>query len=186
MPDFLQTSPLYQLSDVRRNKAMLPTDRGVYGFYFGMAPGIAPIDGAFCRGKLSLLYIGTAGADRARRGTLRNRLGQNHLGGNERRSTICLTLASLLPDVAGPSVLRIEKGKAKFHTSPQGAARLRNWMDENIYACWITDPRPAEAEQDLVKSYRTPLNIDFSTHPFAPTLSELRNNRRAAARALTA
>jgi hypothetical protein len=181
MASFLEVAPLHSIAEVRRNGVMLPAERGLYGLFFRAVPGIAPVDGCFGREGMPLLYIGTAGADLAKGGTLRSRLGGNHLGGNERRSTVCLTLASLLPDIAGPSVARLERGKIKFHTSPEGVGRLRAWMDENVVACWASHPRPSDVEAELVHHYNTPLNIDFSSHPFVPTLSALRSKRRALA-----
>ena len=178
---FPESARLHSLSDIRRNKAMLPGDRGLYSLFFRVAPGIAPTNGCFVRDGASLLYIGTAGADLAKEGNLRNRLGNQHLGGNERRSTVCLTLASLLPEIAGASVARVERGRVKFHTSPHGAARLRAWMDANIVACWVSHPQPAEGEAELVRRYSTPLNIEFSAHPFVGTLKALRDARRASA-----
>lgn len=182
MSNFLEINPLHSLAEVRRNKAMLPLERGLYGFFFRAAPGIAPIRGCFGRDGMPLLYIGTAGADLTKNGTLRSRLGRYHLDGNERRSTVCQTLASLLPDIVGPSIARSERGRVKFHTSVDGAARLRAWMDANIVACWVAHPRPSDLEAELVKRYNTPLNIDFSAHPFARMLKALRDERRAKSR----
>lgn len=182
MSNFLEVNPLHSLAEVRRNKAMLPFERGLYGFFFRAAPGIAPIDGCFGRDGMSLLYIGTAGADLTKNGTLRKRLGEHHLGGNERRSTVCQTLASLLPDIAGQSIARSEGGRVKFKTSADGARRLRAWMDANIVTCWASHPRPGDVEADLVSRYNTPLNIDFSTHAFVGVLEALRDERRAKSR----
>lgn len=71
---FPESARLHSLSGIRRNKAMLPGDRGLYSLFFRVAPGIAPTDGCFMRDGASLLYIGTAGADLAKEGNLRNRL----------------------------------------------------------------------------------------------------------------
>jgi hypothetical protein len=125
-----------------------------------------------------LLYIGTAGADVRKNGNLRKRLGNNHLGGNERRSTLCQTLAALLPAIAGPAIAKNEPSGIKFHTSTVGAAGLCQWMDQNIAVCWIAFPRPADLEKHLVLRYSPPLNIDFSFHPFRAELEALRMTRR--------
>lgn len=179
MSSFLETQPLIRLSVVRNAKSMLPNSRGVYGLFFRIPPGPAPVDGCYARDGLSLLYIGTAGADLSKSGTLRNRLGDHHLGGNERRSTVCQTLAALMPEVAGPAVAKNERGRTKMHTAKDGAERLRQWMDENISACWIASPRPADIEEQLVQRYSPPLNIEFCKHPFVGELSALRAKRRA-------
>jgi hypothetical protein len=178
MTDFLDVAPLYRVGDLRLSKDVLPGERGVYGLFFGRAPGPAPMAGCLVRAGRALLYIGTAGADLNKNGTLRNRLGDHHLGGNERRSTVCNTLAALMPEVAGPAVARIERGRVKYHTSAEGVVRLRRWMDENIAACWVAAPRPADLEMGLVQRYRTPLNIEFSAHPFLVEVQALRSKRR--------
>ena len=183
MLDFLEENPLYPTRTLRRDKAMLPAERGVYGFFFNAPPGIAPIEGSLRRDGLALLYIGNAGADLSRNGMLRRRLGENHLSGNERQSTVCMTLAALLPDIAGPSVARYGKGRWTFHTSSEGKVRMREWMDQHVSICWIVHNRPADVESELIRHYRTPLNIRFASHPFAAELDALRAARKAAARA---
>ncbi|MET0361961.1 MAG: GIY-YIG nuclease family protein [Sphingobium sp.] len=176
----MTNAPLYRIADVRRDKSVLPVARGVYALYFDRAPGPAPMDGCLVRDGGSLLYIGTAGADLRLNGTLRKRLGDNHLGGNERRSTLCHTLAALLPAMAGPALGRMEKGRIKLHTSSDGAQALRQWMDDHVAVCWTAFPRPGDLEEALIELHRPPLNIEFSAHPFAMQLSALRDGRRLA------
>jgi hypothetical protein len=176
--DFLRVKPLSRLADIRSKRVSLPATRGVYGLFFLAAPGLTPLEGCYNRDGMALLYIGTAGADLRKHGTLKSRLGVNHLGGNERRSTVCQTLAALLPEIVGAPIARTERGGLKLHTSESGAKRLRTWMDDNISACWIEVPRPADLEKMLVRKYAPPLNIDFNAHPFGPTLIALRDQRR--------
>ncbi len=182
MTDFLETARLYRISDIRRNKPLLPQERGVYGLFFDLPPGAAPIDGCFARDGMHLLYVGTAGADLAKNGHLRNRLGDHHLGGNERRSTVCQTLAALLPDLAGQCLAKVERGKLKFHTSSDGAANLRLWMDDHVSVCWTAHSNPGKIEKELIARYVLPLNLEYnSAHPFALGLGGLRESRRLAA-----
>ncbi|WP_425473610.1 GIY-YIG nuclease family protein [Sphingomonas xanthus] len=179
---FLEFAPLYRIRELRRNKSVLPRERGVYGLFFDLAPGIAPAKGCLTRDGLTLLYVGTAGADLTKGGNLRNRLGDHHLGGNERRSTVCQTLAALMPELAGPCVQKLERGNLKFHTSRDGAARIRNWMDEHVSVCWALDPQPGKTEKELIAQLLLPLNLDHNSHhPFALELGRLRETRRATA-----
>ena len=179
---FLETAQLYRISHLRRNKSVLPRERGVYGLFFDTPPGAAPADGCLERDGLCLLYVGTAGADLGKNGHLRNRLGDHHLGGNERRSTVCQTLAALLPDLAGQCVAKLERDKLKFHTSAEGAAKVRAWMDEHISVCWTADPDPGKVEKELIARYALPLNLEHNgAHPFALELARLRQSRRSAA-----
>lgn len=181
MRNFLESEPLLGVAEIRKNKTLLPDARGLYGLFFKIPPGDAPVDGSYHRDGMSLLYIGTAGADLGRDGTLRKRLGGNHLGGNERRSTVCQTLAALLPIVVGPAVAKLERGSLKFHTSVTGSSELQRWMDANVSACWQAYARPSELEEELVGRYKPPLNLDFCDHPFVETLRKLRAQRRAKA-----
>ncbi len=179
---FLETAQRHRISHLRRNKSALPRERGIYGLFFDVPPGVAPADGCYERDGLYLLYVGTAGADLSKNGHLRSRLGNNHLGGNERRSTVCQTLAALLPDLAGQCVAKLERDKPKFHTSDEGAAKLRAWMDEHVSVCWTADPDPGKVEKQLIARYALPLNLEHnSAHPFAPELEKLRASRRVAA-----
>lgn len=181
MTSFLETAELYPLSDIRRDRAMLPDTRGLYGLFFRSPPGQTPVSGCYIRDGLSLLYIGTAGADLGKNGTVKKRLGSQHLGGNERRSTICHSLAALLPNIAGPAIAKLESRGIKYHTSADGVAQLSRWMDAHISACWISFPRPADLEAKLVRNYGTPLNIEHGIHEFSATLESLREDRRKAA-----
>lgn len=176
--DFLETAPLFRLADIRLKRSLLPASRGVYGLFFRAPPGPTPIHGCYNRDDLSLLYIGTAGADLRKKGTLKSRLGNQHLGGNERRSTVCQTLAALMPEIAGFAIAKNERGRLKFHTSAFGAQQLRDWMDNNISVCWIEVSQPADFEGELVRKYAPPLNIDFCAHPFVTRLKTLRDQRR--------
>lgn len=180
MVKFLESAALHRIRDVRRDKSVLPRERGVYGLFFDVPPGIAPTDGCLIRDNLVLLYVGTAGADLTKSGNLRTRLGNHHLGGNERRSTVCQTLAALMPELAGPCVRKIERGNVKFHTSGEGASNVRTWMDEHVSVCWSVDPEPGRTERDLIARYFLPLNLEHNSHhPFAPELRRLRENRRS-------
>lgn len=180
MITFLESSPLYRIADVRRNKSLLPIERGIYGLFFDSPPGIAPTSGCYARDGLTLLYVGTAGADPAKSGNLRTRLGSHHLGGNERRSTVCQTLAAMMPEVAGPCVRKLERGNLKFHTSIEGASCIRSWMDDHVSVCWTVHPEPGKAERQLIAQYALPLNLEHNGHhPFARELGELRASRRS-------
>ena len=182
MPNFLQDAPLYRFSEVRKRKSLLPKERGIYALFFINSPGVAPKSGCYSRDNLHLLYVGTAGADLSKAGNLRNRLGDHHLGGNERRSTICQTLAALMPEVAGQCLEKLERGKVKFHTSAQGVTKIQEWLDVHVSACWMTHPDPGALEKVLIGEYDLPLNLEFNSHhPFASRLAELRAKRRSTA-----
>lgn len=178
---FLESAPLFRITDVRRDKSLLPSERGIYGLFFASPPGTAPTDGCYRRSGLTLLYVGTGGADLTKSGTLRTRLGTHHLGGNERRSTVCQTLAALMPEVAGQCVQKLERGNLKFHTSSEGALRIRSWMDDHVSVCWTVHPNPGKAEKQLIAQYSLPLNLEHNSHhPFAGELRDLRERRRMA------
>ena len=166
MTDFLETAPLVNLAEVRCDTGRLPKERGIYGLFFLASPGQAPKEGCLIREGRWLMYIGTAGANLSRSGTLRNRLGDHHLGGNERRSTVCQTLAARMPAGVGPAIARDERGKVKMHSSLEGVEWLRGWMDSHIAVCWTCEARPGDVEEALVRRYAPPLNINFSAHPF--------------------
>lgn len=182
MVNFLNEARLYRVSEIRRDKALLPSERGIYGLFFDKIPGGVPAEGCFVRDGLHLLYIGTAGADLRKMGSLRARLGDHHLGGNERRSTICQTLAALMPEVAGRCLEKQERRGAKYYTSNDGVLKMQAWMDEHIWACWTVYPDPGTLERELIAQYALPLNLEYnSRHPFARQLGELREKRRSLA-----
>lgn len=182
MLSFLNEAPLFRLAEVRENKALLPKERGVYGLFFDTLPGGAPASGCHVRDGLHLLYAGTAGADLSKTGNLRTRLGDHHLGGNERRSTVCQTLAALMPEVAGQCVQKLERGNVKYHTSAEGVRKVQAWMDEHISTCWAVSPDPGALEREIIAQYELPLNLEYnSRHHFARELGDLRAKRRSSA-----
>lgn len=180
-PDFIALAPLCSMSDLRSDRRLLPREKGVYAMFFRACPGDAPIGGCYQRDGLALLYIGTAGGLNSSKATLYGRIGRNHLSGDERKSTLAQTLAALMPEVAGPALRKLEPKGVKFHTSKDGQARLRDWMDLNIALCWMPCPDPTGQEQELLSRYSPPLNLDDCENPFRSTLKTLRATRRSLA-----
>ena len=176
--DFPETATLHRVRNLRMNKSILPKQRGVYAWFFETAPDQVPTRGCLRREGMYLLYIGTAGADLRKKGNLYRRLGASHLSGNERRSTLMQTFAAVMSELSGPAIAKLEPKGLKYHTSKSGEMAMREWMDLNTAVCWIEHPAPAEVEAELIDRYRTPLNIEFAAHPFAPLLSEKRIRRR--------
>ena len=183
---FYGHTPLYRVRELRTDSSLIPKRRGVYAWFFAQPPGIVPIDGCYVREGLLLLYLGVAGAWDTSKATLRSRIRNNHLQGNERLSTLCETLAALMPEVAGPAIKRREGGDkvVKYHTCNEGRKRLQDWMDDHASICWVVDDQPVTLESDLISQVNTPLNLDSCASSFVGTLKGLRRERRQQALAV--
>ena len=67
----------------------------------------------------------------------------------------------------------------------EGERWLDSWMQENAFVAWIEHEEPWLLEDQLLHSVSLPLNIKHNGHhPFAVTLSALRRQANADARAL--
>jgi hypothetical protein len=133
-----------------------------------------------------LLYVGISPkmptADgRLSRQNLRTRL-RYHYRGNAAGSTLRLTLGCLLSETLGIELQRV--GSRDRLTFGAGEARLTEWLALHARVTWVTDPEPWLVEDYLIRTESLRLNLQGNTHhPFRATLSGIRGEARARARA---
>jgi hypothetical protein len=177
---------LYRRREVLTKPSPVPSQPGVYAWYFRNVPPGVRVRGCHRRNGLPLLYVGIAprkpspnGKSPSKR-TLAKRI-RNHLAGNASSSTLRLTLGCLLAGKLGIKLRRVGiKGRYTF-TNP-GEIKLDAWLDRNALVTWIEHPRPWELEEELLKTLSLPLNIDSNDHhAYVPTLRSCRKAARAAA-----
>jgi hypothetical protein len=131
----LRPARLWTRDDVIARPSPVPSEAGVYAWYFHTAPGGAPID--HVHDGLALLYVGISPADRAgSRQHLRSRL-RSHYRGNASVSTLRLSLGVLL----GLELRRVGSGERLTFTPP-GEAELSSWMGANALVCWHVVEQP--------------------------------------------
>jgi hypothetical protein len=159
----------------------------VYAWFFRASPsGVPTADCVRCR-DLSLLYVGISPSARksrdgiASRQTLWNRV-RYHYRGNAEGSTLRLTLGCLLSEKLGIELRRVGSGQRM--TFGVGEHALSQWLNDNAFVAWVTTDEPEALESHLIRTVPLPLNLDQSTHAFAPAASAMRSAARERARRL--
>lgn len=173
-----QTERLWSRHEVLATPSPAPARAGVYAWFFASLPGSVGSAGCIQVYDMTLLYLGIAPSSSSSSGDLRKRI-RIHYRGNASRSTLRRSLGVLLADDLGLE-LRRHGASERLHFG-DGEAPLSAWMAENAFVTWVANPEPWLVEATLIRSLPLPLNIDHSTHPFSPVLSQLRREavRRA-------
>ena len=184
--DFLKTGRLYSRAEVLSKPCPVPSDPGVYAWFFQNPPSIIPIDDCLERDGLTLLYVGISPKPVTKSGKaspqrLRHRV-RYHFQGNAEGSTLRLSLGCLLKSDLEIQLRRVGSGRRMTFT-PYGEEALSEWMDKNAFVTWITHEEPWVLEHTLIESLSLPLNIqDNSHHPFQKTLKAVRSDARSTAK----
>lgn len=179
----LRPKTLAQAAAVLGHPSAVPSEPGVYAWYFDEVPPGVPTDGCHQVDGSWLLYVGISpkkpsSAGKASKQDLRKRL-SNHYSGNASGSTLRLTLGSLLGNQLGIQLQPV-RGRLTFGS---GEDQLSEWMAEHARVTWVTDPEPWILEDHLIETLSLPLNLQGNAHhPFQATLAAARRDARSLAR----
>lgn len=164
----------------------VPKVPGVYIWYFRSMPDIVPISNCVQRYGGHLLYAGISPATNRNphsRQNLRSRV-RYHFRGNAAGSTLRKTLGVLLGCTDGHALRRVGSGD-RYTLTRAGEEWLSDWLGKNSLVCWRAHPTPWVLEDELMRMYSLPLNIQGNGHHgFYPTLRRLRAEAVARARGL--
>ncbi|WP_201308900.1 GIY-YIG nuclease family protein [Puerhibacterium puerhi] len=163
----------------------VPAEPGVYAWYFDISPLEALPEGVYENELGHLLYVGIAPRKprsrdgRPSRENLRKRI-REHFSGDASRSTLRLTLGSLLSDELKLQLRRV--GASERRTFGEGEAVLSDWIAEHARACWYVDRRPWDIESALIADLVLPLNLAQNEHsPLRAAVSAARHSQRQTA-----
>ena len=175
---------LYSRAEVLCRPSPVPTENGLYAWYFRDIPPHVPTDACLKFNGDTLLYLGIA-PDKANkpnsRSSLRKRICQ-HFRGNAEGSTLRRTLGALLEEKSNFPLRRVGSGK-RITLTHAGEQYLDEWMDKNAFVAWAVHPDPWLIEHDLLRKLSCPLNIaDNSHHPFYSILRKIRSEALLRAR----
>ena len=140
-------------------KFVPPRVHGIYAWWMkpGAVPGLSGLIHPADRGA-ELLYIGIASRASS---SLYARL-NTHLTKTSRRSTMRLSLASLLADQQGWTA-SVVSGRPALN--PDFEAHLTKFIHKALLVSWIQHPKPNAIEEQLIQRLQPPLNLDGnSTH----------------------
>lgn len=176
--DLLEPDRLWSREEVVESQpSPVPKTAGVYAWYFRGIPGAIDTSRCHVHDGMPMLYAGIAPrkpyADgRLGKATLHQRV-RNHYAGNAEGSTLRLTLGCLLSTELGIELRRVGSGKRR--TFSFGEQLLSSWMAENALVCWTAVTDPWVLEEELIRRYDLPLNLDQNKHnAFHPELSAAR------------
>jgi len=177
---------VYARHEILSRPCPVPTENGVYAWFFKTTPHTVPTDGCIVHEGMSLLYVGIS-PDKAGKPdstqTLKHRV-RYHYSGNAEGSTLRRSLGILLTQESGFPLRCVGSGKRMTFTHP-GEAWLNEWLEQNAFVAWLEHPEPWIFEDELLNTLSLPLNIKGNRHhPFAGELSTLRRKAIANAREL--
>ena len=163
--------------------SLVPAQPGVYAWYFNLSPLEALPERVHENELGYLLYVGIAPRmPRSQDGrpsgqNLRSRI-RKHFSGDASRSTLRLTLGSLLS-----TELQLRRvGASERRTFGEGEAVLADWIAKHARVCWYVDPRPWPIESALIADLILPLNLAQNEHsPLHADVSEARRLQRQTA-----
>lgn len=160
----------------------VPAEPGIYGWWMRVGSlDVPPADYREHDG-FELLYVGISprrpsAAGRVSKGNIRKRLDQ-HVNGNASQSTLRRTLGVLLTRRLGLT-LSMHNGRAHYG---EGEQLITRWMHENARVGYAIDPRPWEAEDELLEYATLALNISGRSDEFVWSISSRRSAALAAAK----
>lgn len=162
-----------------------PAEPGIYGWWMRVdSLDVPPADYRENDG-FELLYVGISprrpgAAGRVSKGNIRKRLNQ-HVNGNASQSTLRRTLGVLLTARLGLT-LGMHSGRTHYG---DGEPLITRWMHENARVAYAIDPKPWEAEGELLEHAVLALNISGrGDDEFARSISAQRTAARGAARSV--
>jgi hypothetical protein len=156
----------------------LPGKPGIYAWYFSSFPPEIPVHDVYSYQGLPLLYVGIAPSRPGSSSNLRKRIKQ-HLKSNAYGSTLRLTLGCLL----GLELRRVSTTRMTFAKS--GEQQLSEWLSKNAFVAWQQADDPWYLEEQILAEISLPLNLRGNeSHPFYPTLRELRQQAKQRAQGL--
>jgi hypothetical protein len=143
----VEPSRLWSRAEVLSKVAAVPSEPGVYAWYFRHAPGETPVNGCLVQQGCYLLYVGISPGRLISRENLRRRI-VYHQRGNAEGSTLRLTLGCLLAAELGIELRRVGSG-TRF-TFAAGEKPLSQWMAHNALVIWCVTERPRPVENELL------------------------------------
>jgi hypothetical protein len=182
-PRVAQSSDLHSRDQVLSRPSPVPSEPGVYAWYFKQAPAQIDTTGCYSIDGMTLLYVGISPKEPPSNGrppsrsTLRKRL-QTHFRGNAEGSTLRKTLGCLLAAETGFPLRRVGSGTRQTFTNP-GERALDIWMGENAFVTWFACDRPWELEQEILSS-GIPLPLNIQDNPCQAHTALVRSVRRNA------
>jgi hypothetical protein len=178
---FFKESPIFKREEILKEPDIIPSQRGVYAWFFRSIPPLVPASDCYVRDDLTLLYVGISPKNAASRQNLRKRICY-HYKGNAEGSTLRLTLGTLLSAEHDFPLRRVGSGRRMTFTH-LGEQWLDGWMAENAFVCWTEHNEPWQLEHQIFQTYSLPLNIqDNRHHPFYASLTAMRSEAKRLAK----
>lgn len=176
---------LYGRSELMEQSSLIPTEHGIYFWWFKKIPQGIPTEHCVTYKEYTLLYVGISPDKKTKpnsKSTLRTRL-KTHFAGNAEGSTLRRTLGILLAEMSGYPLRRVGSGNRMTFTHA-GEQWLDAWLEDNAYVSWEICEEPWNIEENFFEQTVLPLNLKGNQHPFKETLSAMRKRAIQNARIL--
>ena len=169
----LKPEILWSRDDVLSNPCPVPTNPGIYAWYFKTMHPKVPITRCHSWQGMTLLYVGISPKSESSMQNLAKRIRQ-HYTGNAYGSTLRKSLGCLLSKNLGIGLRRVGDSGKRIHFG-EGEKILSEWMRENAFVTWTIVINPWEVEDQLISQMNLPLNLRGNKHhPFHSILSSVR------------
>jgi len=181
---------LWSRKEILQKPSPIPTDNGIYAWYFKEIPNLKLFRKYFNIDKSSfiedtikfdnyqLLYIGISPSSPKSNNNIRNRI-RSHMNSNASASTLRLTLGCLLSNELNIQLKQIRK---RFYFGEEESI-ISNWLEKNAYVTFETCPEPWIVEKEAIKQLVLPLNIlDNEHNSFYSALKNIRKQSKDLAR----
>ncbi len=191
--NLLHPEKLYSRKDILKNPNPIPSQNGIYAWYFKSTPNInifkkyyqieANTKSSFLKDSFKfkdyqLLYIGISPQDKKSKNNIRNRI-RGHMNGNSYGSTLRLSLGCLLSSELN---ITLNKYGSSIHFG-DGEERLSEWISHNAFVTFQTCEEPWDVEEEAINTLLLPLNIrDNENSVFKKPLEAIRKNAKKMAR----
>lgn len=187
----LNPEKLWLREDILKKPSQVPSQNGIYAWYFKTTPNIEIFKNYFNIDKVTslledsykikdyqLLYIGISPKDENSKNNIRQRL-RDHMNGNAYGSTLRLSLGCLLSDELN---IELQKHGKSIHFG-DGEKKLSEWITNNTAVAFQVCDKPWNVEDEAIKTLMLPLNLrDNKYSLFKIPLENIRKNAKRIAR----
>jgi hypothetical protein len=173
-------SNLIRPSDIIHDPQIVPSEKGLYAWYFDSIPPGIPKNNYMQLNGWLLLYIGIAGDSPESEQNLRSRINGKHISGSVGNSTLRKSLATLLHKNLNLQLRPVGTQQEKdFALDRPSENRLTEWIIQNARVAFVINKEPRESEDANLRKYGQylPLNIKKNpNNPFGKKLSLMRKS----------
>lgn len=172
-------SNLIRPSDIIHDPQIVPSEKGLYAWYFDSIPPGIPKNNYMQLNGWLLLYIGIAGNSSKSKQNLRSRINDKHMNGSVGNSTLRKSLATLLHKNLNLQLRPVGTQEKDFAIDRPSENRLTEWIIQNARVAFIVNKNPWKSEDANLEEYGQYLPLNINNNPNNPFRKQLRLMRKS-------